>query len=111
MPYTINGQSTSLGEEPHQHNGTTYLPFREVIQALGGTVSWDNTAKQATATIGKWTAQVDLDANTADVSGNHVTFSAPAHEHDGKLYVPADFFHQAYGYKVQANGSDVSISL
>ena len=29
----------------------------------------------------------------------------------GELYVPADFFHNAYGYTVTASGTDVSIGV
>lgn len=111
MPYTINGQNKPLNEEPHEQQGTTYVPFREVVQALGGNVGWDNTNKEATASIGQWTAKFTLASDTADVSGTSVNFSSPSYEDGGKLYVPADFFHNAFGYKVQANGSDVSINL
>jgi len=111
MPYTINGQPANIAEEPHDKNGTAYVPFRQVVQALGGTVTWDNTNKIAAATIGQWTAKFALAANTADVNGTTVNFSSPSYDDKGELYVPADFFHNAYGYVVQANGTNVSIAL
>ena len=111
MPYTINGQNTQLGEEPHEQQGQTYVPFREVVQALGGSVGWDNNSKEASATIGQWTARFMLASDTADVNGTQVNFSSPSYDEGGKLYVPADFFHNAFGYKVEASGDNVSISL
>lgn len=111
MPYTLNGQAANIAEEPHDQNGTLYVPFAQVVQALGGTVTWDNDAKTASATIGQWTANFMLAADTADVNGTTVQFSAPSYVEAGELYVPADFFHNAYGYNVTANGTDVSISV
>jgi len=111
MPYTINGQSMQLSQDPHVQNGTVYVPAKDVVEALGGSVSWDNTTKFATATIGQWVATFQLASDTADVSGTSVSFSAPSYVDEGVLYVPADFFHAAYGYQVQASGNDVSIGL
>ena len=46
------------------------------------------------------------------MNGTIVPFSSPSYvSDDGELYVPVDFFHNAYGYKVQANGTDVDISI
>ena len=111
MPYTLNGQQATIDEEPHEQQGTIYVPFKKVVAALGGTVTWDNDNKQASATIGQWTANFMLAADTADVNGTTVQFPAPSYDENGELYVPAEFFHNAYGYKVEANGTDVSIAI
>lgn len=111
MPYTLNGQPAAIAEEPHDQNGTIYVPFKQVVEGLGGTVVWDNSTKMASGAIGQWTANFQLAANTADVNGTTVQFSVPSYVDNGELYVPADFFHNAYGYTVQANGTDVSIAV
>jgi hypothetical protein len=111
MPYTLNGQAASIAEEPHEQNGTLYVPFAQVVEGLGGTVTWDNESKQASATIGQWTAVFTMAADTADVNGTVVQFPAPSYVEDGELYVPAEFFHNAYGYKVAVNGTDVNIAV
>lgn len=111
MPYTINSQPASIAEEPHDQNGTVYVPFKQVTDALGGSVTWDNNSKTATGTIGQWTATFMLAADTADVNGTTVNFPAPSYVDNGELYVPAEFYNAAYGYTVTANGTDVSIGL
>lgn len=110
MPYNINGQQVSISE-PILRNGATFVPLRDVVTALGGTVAWDNTKKEASATIAQWTARFTAGADTADVNGTEVTFPVPSYIEDGELLVPAQFFHNAYGYKVDANGTNVTISL
>ncbi len=111
MPYTLNGASADIDEEPDNRDGIVYVPFAKVTRALGGTVSWDNDAKAAQGTIGQWTANFTEASDSADVNGTHVTFSAPAFVDNDELYVPADFFQAAYGYKVTANGTDVTIAV
>lgn len=111
MPYTLNGQPAQIAEEPHDQNGTIYVPFKQVVDALGGSVTWDNETKTASATIGQWTANFMLASDTADVNGTTVQFPAPSYVESGELYVPAEFFHTAYGYNVTANGTDVSIGV
>lgn len=69
MPYTLNGQPAQVAEEPHDQNGTIYVPFKQVVDALGGSVVWDNETKMASATLGQWTASFMLAADTADVNG------------------------------------------
>jgi len=111
MPYTLNGQPAALAEEPHDQGGTIYVPFKSVVEALGGTVTWDNENKTVAATIGQWTANFLLASDTADVNGTTVQFPAPSYVDDGELYVPAEFFHSAYGYTVAVSGTDVSIGV
>ncbi len=111
MPYTINGQPASIAEEPHDQDGVIYVPYKQVVDALGGKVTWDNETKMASGTIGQWTANFMLAADTADVNGTTVSFSSPSYVDQGELYVPPDFFHNAYGYVVQVSGTSVSIAL
>lgn len=111
MPYTLNGQPSAIAEEPHDQEGTIYVPYKQVIEALGGTVTWDNSTKTAAGTVGQWTATFMLAADTADVNGTTVQFPAPSYVDNGELYVPAEFFHNAYGYNVTAAGTDVSIGV
>jgi hypothetical protein len=111
MPYTIQGQQANIETEPETRQGETYVPLREVVQALGGSINWDNTNKVAQATIGQWVATVNLADMNVDVSGTAVTLSnAPFVDDDGMMWVPASFFQSAYGYQVQASGNNVSIT-
>ena len=61
MSYMINGQPANITEEPFEQNGKNYVPLDEVVRALGGNVNWDNGNKTAHATIGQWTANVQMD--------------------------------------------------
>src|SRR5688500_4792105 len=93
MPYNIQGQTVQLGAEPFLHtNNKHYVPLRDVVEQLGGTVTFDNNTKTAKATIGQWVATVQMAEENVDVSGTPVRLSAPPFVEDGQMYVPFDFF-------------------
>ena len=110
MAYSIQGKSVSVSMEPQVRDGRTYVPLRDLAEQLGGSVSWDNNAKQATATIGQWIATVNPSDTHVDVSGVAVTLQAPPFvDEQGNLWVPASFFHDAFGYTTQIDGTNISI--
>jgi hypothetical protein len=111
MPYVLNGQNVSLGEEPTEHEGRHYVPLEPVLQSLGGTVSWDNETKTATATAGKWTASVQMANPVVDVSGTQVTLADPPYVENDTLYVPWYFFRDAFGYKAEMDGDTLQVHL
>ena len=113
MPYIVQGQPASVSREPRSEMGQTYVPLDELVRQLGGTTTWDNEQKAATATIGQWTATIRMADPNVDVSGTAVTLPAPPFDEDGVLWVPAEFFHAAYGYQVTVDpgSNQVSIAL
>jgi len=107
MAIEIQGQPAAIEEQ--RRDGIVYVPVQDTVQALGGTVTWDNDGKVATATIGKWTATVAMDAQDADVSGTPVTFNGPAFVEQDRMWVPVRFFERAYGYRIDLNGDTINI--
>jgi hypothetical protein len=113
MPYTIQGKDVALAQEPRIVQDRLYVPLADLIEQLGGQVSWDNTSKVATATIGRWVATIPMANRNVDVSGTPVTLAADPIVDDDRMYVPATFFHDAFGYNVESDpgARRVSISL
>ncbi len=67
-----------------------YVPLKEIVEQMGGTVRWDNESKSASVTVKQVTAMLDANANTITVNGQqHPLSSAPVLE-DGKIYVTRD---------------------
>lgn len=111
MPYQLLGQTADISVEPILSNNKHYVPLTEIVQALGGNVKWDQDTKTATATIGQWAAQVQEGETAIDVSGTPVTLtSAPVIE-DGTMYVPWDFFRDAYGYTSSFNTDTQTLDI
>ena len=114
MPFNILGNATALPTEPFLHGDKHYVSLREVTEALGGSVTFDNDAKTSTATIGPWAATVTMGSGDVQVVGNGnttpVTLTAPAYVDNDEMYVPYDFFRDVYGYNVDMSGDSVSIT-
>ncbi|MES2462509.1 MAG: copper amine oxidase N-terminal domain-containing protein [Armatimonadota bacterium] len=113
MPYMIQGKAQTLETEPFVQNGKHYIPLRDVVQALGGSVSFDNDTKMAQATIGPWTAALTMGDENVTVSGNGtntpVTLTAPPYVEEEQFFVPFDFLRDAYGYDVSFEGETLNI--
>lgn len=116
MPYNIQGNTVTLGTEPFLHaNNKHYVPLRDVAESLSGSVSYDNDSKASTVTIGQWTAAVQMADTTVNVVGSDgsntpVTLSAEPFVQDGQMFVPFDFFSDAFGYNVSLAGDTLSIT-
>jgi hypothetical protein len=111
MPYTLQGQPSGISREPRIDMGRTYVPLEEIVQQLGGQTTWDNDQKVATATIGQWTATIRMADENVDVSGTPVRLAAPPFVEDGVMWVPATFFHDAFGYQVNVDPGSRQVSI
>lgn len=114
MPYVIQGKSTDLPTEPFLKGDKHYVSLREVVEAMGGSVSFDNATKTSTATIAPWTATIRADNPAVTMTGNGQTVpitltSAPYIEND-ELFVPFDFIRDAFGYTVSFDNDTVTIT-
>ena len=110
MPYMIQGQPANISTEPFLHNNKHYVPLREIVEGLGGSLTFDNDSKMAVSTIGQWAAHVQNGNPAVDVSGTPVTLTAAPFVEDDVMYVPFDFFKTAYGYDVALDGETMSIT-
>jgi hypothetical protein len=104
MPYQIGGQPVQLGKEPKNLNGPVYVPFREVIEHLGGKVTWDHATKTAGATLNGRHARVPRDSDTFTLDGTPVTMSVPTLFLEEELWVPIEFFGMAFDVPAYADG-------
>jgi outer membrane protein assembly factor BamB len=73
-PYmTVNGVSQEIdpgrGTKPIIKNARTIIPIRAIVEALGGTVEWDGTAKKVTITLKNTTIELWIGKPQAKVNG------------------------------------------
>ncbi|MBP9019144.1 MAG: SMP-30/gluconolactonase/LRE family protein [Bacteroidales bacterium] len=67
--FTVNGEERTLDAPPMIKNGRTLLPIRAVVEALGGTVAWDNAQKKVTIVLKDTTIELWIGKNVAKVNG------------------------------------------
>ena len=57
------------GSTPIIKNGRTLVPIRAIIEALGGSVSWDANERKVTVSLGSTTIELWIGKSTAKVNG------------------------------------------
>lgn len=98
----LNGEQLKLENPVMNKEGTTYYPFREILEFIGAGVDWDDGNKKATGSLnGKFVAfqldrneYVDSEGNKSLAKGKEV-FSL-----EGKTYVPIRNLMESLGFNV-----------
>ncbi|WP_434644316.1 copper amine oxidase N-terminal domain-containing protein (plasmid) [Thermoanaerobacterium thermosaccharolyticum] len=112
--YMQDNLSKSMDAATFIQNGRTYVPLRYLGLALGvdeNDIQWDSASQTATLsmngttlkfTIGKTTYYANNQANSMDV--------APIVK-NGRVYLPARYVAEAFGYKVNWNGDTQAVTV
>jgi len=89
----------------------THVPLIPVAEALGVTVTIDDTAP-ATVTLAGLNGNISFAVGSEDfmVNGEVMTLNQPSVEIDGVVYVPVMFFRDVFGGSAFSSGGEVHIS-
>lgn len=113
---TLNDQPLSFSDaQPLMRNDRTFVPFRAIFEAMGATVSWDNTTRTVTAKRSDRTVKLTIGrkACTVDRAGSDRSFSTDAAPfiEGGRTYVPVRFAAQALGAAVGWDNNTQTVLL
>lgn len=90
---------------PILRNWTTFVPLREISEAMGATIKWDQPTLTATYTLGERIVKLQVGSKTMTVNGKPVAIAqAPFLEKFGKenkTYVPLAVLADGLGFQVQ----------
>ena len=109
MAYTINGEAAEL-PGPEDVGGVTFVPLANIVEMLGGYVTWNNETKTASVELGDKKADVQEDNDTVTTWGETVTLSSRPSMARGALWVPLELFSDVLGCSVTQDGNDISVS-
>ena len=102
---SIDGETVSFDDaEPIIKDGTTYIPFTSVFEALGAEVSYEPSTKTVTAVKDDTRVIFKVGATQATVikgdKTEEVSISTPAFIEGSRTYVSARFVAEALGYSI-----------
>ncbi|WP_419820981.1 copper amine oxidase N-terminal domain-containing protein [Anoxybacterium hadale] len=80
--------------------GSTMLPVRACLGAIGCEVSWDDETKTVITWKGNTKVTIPVGKNEIDLNGKKVNTSAPAVIKADRVYLPLRTVFEAYGYQV-----------
>ncbi len=88
--FTVNGAKTKIdaqGSKPLQEKGYTMLPLRAILEATGGTLTYDANTQKITIVRGGDTVVLTLNNKTAVVNGANRTLGAAPYAKNNRTMV------------------------
>ena len=96
----LDGSEVTGDIPPVIVNGRTLIPVRSVFEAMGGTVTWDQTTRGVTVNIKEHTIRLKVDSKTAYIDDVEKEIDVPAMIINNRTMIPVRFVSEAVGYKV-----------
>lgn len=99
---SINGKNLDLANPVINKNGTTYHPFREILEGIGAEVIWDGLNRKVTGILGEKYVQFQIDnPEYLDVLGyKYLPKGKEPFIRSGNTYVPIRNLMESLGFKV-----------
>ncbi|OPX90741.1 MAG: Ycf48-like protein [Pelotomaculum sp. PtaB.Bin104] len=98
--YTVGENAIGMDAASFLENERMYVPVRYLGNALGATIKWDEGTQ--TVTLYKGSVEVNLVINNNEiiVNGQSKNIDTVPIERSGRVYIPARFVAEAFGYQV-----------
>lgn len=105
LPLTVelNGTPIDFDQQPIVRNGRTLVPLRQIFEALGAKLEWNDETNTITATKGTITVKLTSGEAVGYVNGQATQLEAPAVTVNGRTMVPARFIGESFGADVGWN--------
>lgn len=108
--YSVNGITYTADTQPVVKDNRTFVPYRLLAEALGGSVTYDNSTQTITTVDGGTSIIMTIGSTNYTVNGTPATMDvAPFINSDNRTMVPLRFLAEALGCKVTpqyaANGT------
>ncbi len=96
----IYGSEVATDEPIITPNGTTMVPVKNIESIPGGKLNWDNSAKTATATVGKNALVATADSDSVTINGTVKNYAEKNLIRNNRMYVPLRALTDLLGLKV-----------
>lgn len=107
----INGSPLNFDVLPTIVAGRTLVPLRAIFEALGATVSWDDTTRTVTATRRQTIIALTVGTRVARVNMREVELDVPAMIVSGRTLVPMRFVSESLGAVVNWDEPTHTVSI
>lgn len=103
----VNNQVIAESGTPAYHDNIRMMPAKELVDAIGGTFSYDVKALTGVIKSGGNEMVLRLDNSTVMFNGKYLKAPAPMKIIGCRLYVPAEFIARKLGAEVYNNSKNI----
>lgn len=96
----LNGNQLEFDVKPAIINNRVMVPMRNIFEAMGMTVEWDEAAQKIAASNGNTTIELVVGNKNATVNGETVQLDSPPVIVEDRVLVPTRFIAEATGNSV-----------
>jgi len=111
----VDGKSISLEAAPIILNSRTLLPIRAVVEATGGTITWDASTQKATIVRKGKTLELWIGKNVATLNGQSTNIDSNAKVvpiiRSGRTLLPLRFVAETLALDIQWNATTEVITI
>ena len=114
--FTVNEVPSTLDSPPVIKNSRTLVPIRAIIEAMGGTISWDGTEKKVTITLKDTIIELWINKPQAKVNGEVKWIDDTNHKVvpeiiNSRTMLPLRFVTENLGAEVLWDGTTKTITI
>ncbi|WP_167577814.1 stalk domain-containing protein [Ammoniphilus sp. YIM 78166] len=106
-----NGKSLETGQVAYVKDGIAWAPVREVAEAVGAKVSWNQRTRMVTAVKGSTTLTLQAGSDRMQVNGKSIRLPAIVKLEKGRTVAPIRVITEALGAKVEWIGLDQAVYI
>lgn len=107
----VNGTKLGFDADPEIQNGRTFVPMRQIFEALGAEVAWNQTRKEIVADRGFDEIILKIGSKIAIFNESCETLEAAPYLKDGRTMVPLRFIGEALNCDVQWDGDARTVNI
>jgi uncharacterized secreted protein with C-terminal beta-propeller domain len=96
----LDGRQLSFEVPPEIENGRTLVPLRDIFEAMGAEVTWDEKGQAVTATLGETTLQLVIGQKIAYKNGGAIELEVAPKITKEKTLVPLRFIGESFDAEV-----------
>lgn len=106
-----NNEKVAFDVAPFIDNGTTFVPVRFVVEAMGLTPIWDGDERTVTIWNGSTRVVIYVDTTTVSLNGTTRELLAPSRIVEGRTMVPIRFISESLGRRVVWDGLTKTVTI
>lgn len=109
--YVNGNQVVTRVMDPIQLDNRVLVPAREVFEAMGASVGWDNIQKKVTVQYKSQSILLTINQTTALINGNPVEMDVPGKIINDKVMIPIRFVSEAIGMDVEWDATNRAVKI